>query len=1213
MQSFDDIIAKLFLVLTCSAVVVCAAPVESSVRTLLDEAQTLGARNHDDEALDCLLRAVTNDPDAELVIRATDNLYQSRDAKVRLTNCFTAALASLPSQRSLLLGYLGRTLSDLGEHAAARDCYEQRMPLTNWLIVGGFENAERSGLRAVFAPEENLARAAVYDGKRWPVAWRPAAPLHASGAVALNILQPDQWLTAYLRGGVLTPTAVTAMIWVSFDGAFRFWLNGQPAAEYAKYPGFAVDMHRIPITLAAGTNLLVFKLCMRDNTAMFACRLATREDVPLALPNLQPADATIPLSCGTTARWPEPGLSRAAARWQQRVQAQPDDAPGAVMLARYCMALQRSGEAIDIYERVRDVLETGDLLDLGRAYLDQASESQGIAMFRAALQQDPQANASRVAIGGHYLMRDMFDLALPILQEALMVYSNDPAARIVLIQLYNARGWSEDAYRLACETSALYPDLADAAQALAETAEALDYDTIAADAWRRVLASRNNSYTARRALVRLAYKHDDTHQALDELAHAEEVLPYIPGISLMRLQLYARLRDTTNGHAAAARALAVFPDNGDVYKYLGDLYAIAGARTNAITAYQTCLIYQPDYLWLRRQIDFMQGKSQAFFAQAEYNDEAVAAMIANAVRRYNRDPEVLTEIILRQHLIQLYADGSSRQQVHIVERVLQPRGVQNASSITLPRGEVLRAVTHKTDGRILESTHLTDRQIEFADVQVGDVIEYKYVINRYGGSWLDEHFYTMFAFDRSQTFIDRMEINMAVASNRTVTFAVNSPTIRYERRAGHGGILHQWWATNLPPLPAEPLSPPYYDRARVVAISTVTNWATIARWQQSMEADIMRGDQEVRRLARVIAGNATNAAARVAAVFDYITANFRYTQMYETDIAAVKPHAIPDILVNRCGDCKDLALLMCELLRALDVQAWPALVRTADRGRLRRNVPAPDVFNHVLVYIPALDRFCDPTFRHGAADLLPPECQDVDAFVLQDGAAIFRRTPLAPPDDNASSAAFSGVVMADGGFTGSVITILRRLDAAQARRTLETYDKRERVANYLLASIDPQARVTTFDIRNPAPTNAPLELVLEFTAPRLAQRAGDIMTLNLPLPLKTEEFLAGLEQRRQPLRLAALQEEQRAYVFTCPSDMRCSMAVTNRVLATRFGTFAMHAAIDAPVVRIDWCLRLTQREIPPRQYTAFRRFLERCADAAAQVVTFTVSRAATAP
>lgn len=52
---------------------------------------------------------------------------------------------------------------------------------------------------------------------------------------------------------------------------------------------------------------------------------------------------------------------------------------------------------------------------------------------------------------------------------------------------------------------------------------------------------------------------------------------------------------------------------------------------------------------------------------------------------------------------------------------------------------------------------------------------------------------------------------------------------------------------------------------------------------------------------------------------------------------------------RRYGDCKDKALLMVTMLRALDIEAAPALVHTSNGVRVAEALAGPNAFNHVIV------------------------------------------------------------------------------------------------------------------------------------------------------------------------------------------------------------------------------------------------------------------------
>ena len=72
------------------------------------------------------------------------------------------------------------------------------------------------------------------------------------------------------------------------------------------------------------------------------------------------------------------------------------------------------------------------------------------------------------------------------------------------------------------------------------------------------------------------------------------------------------------------------------------------------------------------------------------------------------------------------------------------------------------------------------------------------------------------------------------------------------------------------------------------------------------------------------------------------------------------PNDPETVLARRYGDCKDAATLLMALLAAKAIEGEAALVNTAPAYGLNE-VPTVGTFNHVIVYLPQLDLYADPT------------------------------------------------------------------------------------------------------------------------------------------------------------------------------------------------------------------------------------------------------------
>ena len=109
--------------------------------------------------------------------------------------------------------------------------------------------------------------------------------------------------------------------------------------------------------------------------------------------------------------------------------------------------------------------------------------------------------------------------------------------------------------------------------------------------------------------------------------------------------------------------------------------------------------------------------------------------------------------------------------------------------------------------------------------------------------------------------------------------------------------------------------------------------------------------------AQVAGGRTGEDAAR--AVYDWVTANIRYIAVYLDPNDGWVPHQAQTVLDHGYGDCKDHVVLMQAMLGSLGIRAEAAMIDWGDR-----TTEAPlwvPQFNHAIVYLPAFQRYLNPT------------------------------------------------------------------------------------------------------------------------------------------------------------------------------------------------------------------------------------------------------------
>jgi hypothetical protein len=111
------------------------------------------------------------------------------------------------------------------------------------------------------------------------------------------------------------------------------------------------------------------------------------------------------------------------------------------------------------------------------------------------------------------------------------------------------------------------------------------------------------------------------------------------------------------------------------------------------------------------------------------------------------------------------------------------------------------------------------------------------------------------------------------------------------------------------------------------------------------------------------------------------------------------PHDATSVLANKYGDCKDHVTLMRALLAARGIEADYALLSLEPVYR-DLQVPAPDWFNHVILWIPEFNQYVDPTASGASFESLPGI--EADKRVLRissTGIALARTPPLTAEND----------------------------------------------------------------------------------------------------------------------------------------------------------------------------------------------------------------------
>ncbi|MEP6670535.1 MAG: hypothetical protein ABJF10_15350 [Chthoniobacter sp.] len=248
-----------------------ALPVAEVEAFLKDTAQAAAARRlafdllkqADAARADAVEPSLSTDPVQELRRGAVQRLIEDAQAKQgeAASAAYLAALEVVrdEDQTRVIAGELRKRSVpvDLPKHFGF---------ITQWQVIGPFENTERKGFETVFPPEKEIRLEAAYEGKSGSVKWQPFASGDEYGKLDFNKpLGMLKEVTAYAVATFDSTEERDAEIRLGCKDGWKVWLNGQFLFGRDEYHrGQQMDQYKLRCHLKQGTNTILVKCCQNE-------------------------------------------------------------------------------------------------------------------------------------------------------------------------------------------------------------------------------------------------------------------------------------------------------------------------------------------------------------------------------------------------------------------------------------------------------------------------------------------------------------------------------------------------------------------------------------------------------------------------------------------------------------------------------------------------------------------------------------------------------------------------------------------------------------------------------------------------------------------------------------------------------------------------------------------------------------------------------------
>ena len=329
--------------------------------------------------------------------------------------------------------------------------------------------------------------------------------------------------------------------------------------------------------------------------------------------------------------------------------------------------------------------------------------------------------------------------------------------------------------------------------------------------------------------------------------------------------------------------------------------------------------------------------------------------------------------------------------------------------------ELIEAYTRKADGRVLPVNHTdiatqdgsVDRYVSLADIKVKQIPFRDLSV---GDSWVlvykitEKEHYVPGQVSWSQ-YIPPSPVDLNLTLNLRAPASLNlshsEKDMTYEESESGGIVTRRWSGKFNRPEPMEKDIANFTSYVPSIQFSTLGSYENLGKIFYNSAAPKAAVTPAIQKLASDITADRADVKAQAEAIFDWVSKNVTYVAVFFGSGRFV-PNDFSVVLDRHFGDCKDHVTLMRALLTAKGIDSEYALIG-ADLGHELPKTPVVEAFDHVILYIPALNLYADPTSPTSTFGHLPDGLMDKPLLRMSANEVKLDRTSTGNADENTAT------------------------------------------------------------------------------------------------------------------------------------------------------------------------------------------------------------------
>jgi transglutaminase-like putative cysteine protease len=374
--------------------------------------------------------------------------------------------------------------------------------------------------------------------------------------------------------------------------------------------------------------------------------------------------------------------------------------------------------------------------------------------------------------------------------------------------------------------------------------------------------------------------------------------------------------------------------------------------------------------------------------------------------------------------------NSSLESIEILEAyTISPRGER-----IKVESQAIRTVEEEITGGAPMFSDMKNKVIVYPNIEVGSMLYLKAKSRQHAPHFGKEFFFheVFSPHVRYEDVVYNVVVHPSIdlkVSSRGMQGGAFAPDAQALASGPDGYRHYRFTYSQESAYPIEPGQLHYTYFSPHLMLSTFPDYIAVGQAYERYAKPKTRLTPSVRQLADQITKGITAEREQIQALYHWVTRNIRYVAIYLGD-GGFEPHDVDAIIKNRYGDCKDHVVILQALLAAKGIEASPALINSG-MGQELSPIPVTFPLNHVILYLPKMDLYLDPTAQFVSFGQLPDIL--LDKPVVLTALNRIGRTPKMIAGDHRTVSKMQVDVLADGRLRGVSNTTFDGSSEADAR------------------------------------------------------------------------------------------------------------------------------------------------------------------------------------